>query len=464
MSRLSRAVNTFFGVLAFCLVVAAAAGAYFFYQEKQKLDEAQARDSLQRADLLARKLEKRTLPAQYAAEVEQAKKDLELAQGIFRKRQYGPCLQQVEDVMSRLRPIEGEMENPRESARLLASAGGCTVRRASALQGEALKEGGEVRMGDGVETGGDGSLLLSFPNGESLALQPGSALELMSLPGQAGETAVAVRLSRGSLYYRSPRVVRDEYACRVEAGGGAARSRSGSAFWVSASGSEGFDVQALEGEVHVSLGKVSGELRGGLEAQTASVSQSGVKAGAPLMAPPQTLTPAEGQIFRVRSGASATVPLRWEPSRASAVRVQIADNPLFAKGLRMDGTVTGLSASVGALPEGTYYWRLRSACGEGRGFWGSAVRFSVFGVQGEPRTPADWVLDVEATPVGDSVLLKGSVKPRVRLTVNEVEVAVDENGTFLGTFTLPARGPKGRPVVVCAFDDKGNEKTWSKSF
>ena|GEM_PF-1554513 len=464
MSRFSRFVNAFFGAVAICLALGLLVGGYLFYEQKRGLDEAQANESLRRAQRLIKELEKGALPPQDASEVEEGKKNLELAEGLLRKGQYGPCAKQVESAMSHLQPVKGEIEAPRESGRVLAAAGGCRVLRGSGAHEEDLQEGGKVKTGDKVETDGDGSLLLSFPNGESLALQPGSALDLAALPGQARESAVKVMLQKGSLVYRTPRVVRKESAGRIEAGGGSLQPQPGSAFQASASGLDGFEVQVFEGEVHVSYGQTSADLRGGLEAQTAVVGKAGIREGAPLMAPPQSATPAEGQIYRIRAGSAKAVQLQWEPSRASAVRVQVACNPLFAKGVFLDTTVSGQTAGTGPLKEGTYYWRLKSDGAEGRSFWGQPTRFGVLGVEGEPKTRPDWVLDVEATSVGDSVLLKGTVKPRVRVTVNDVEVSVDRNGTFLGTFTLPARGPQGRPVTVCAFDEKGNEKTWKKNY
>jgi hypothetical protein len=148
----------------------------------------------------------------------------------------------------------------------------------------------------------------------------------------------------------------------------------------------------------------------------------------------------------------------------ASVRVQVADNPLFARGVILDQSVSGASAKVGPLKAGAYYWRLRASSAEGRSFWSSPAKFRVLGLPGERKTPEGWRLEVEATPVGDSLLVKGSIQPRVLVTVNDVEVAVGEEGTFVGSFPLPQRGPEGRCVTVCAFDEKGNEKSWEKTF
>lgn len=464
MSRFSRFVNAFFGAVAICLALALLVGGYLFFKQKRELDEVQARESLHRAQSLVKELEKKALPRQDALEVEEAKKNLELAEGLFRKGQFGPCGQQVESAMAHLQPVKGEMEFSHESGRILASAGTCKVRRGSEAREEALQAGGEVRAEDDIETGSDGNLLVTFPNGESLALLPNSVLGLTTLPGQARESAVKVNLQKGSLVYRCPRVVRKESAGRAEAGGGALQAQPGSSYQVSARGPDGFEVQVYEGEVRVSCGQASADIRGGLEAQSAIVGKAGIHEGPSLMAPPQGASPLEGQLYRVKAGSTQFVRLRWEPSQAASVHVQVADNPLFVRGLLLDQTVSGQTADVGPLKPGTYYWRLRSAVAEGRGFWGAPTRFCILGIEGEPKTPPDWVLDVDATSVGDSVLLKGTVKPKVRVTVNDVEVSIDREGTFLGTFVLPARGPEGRQVTVCAFDEKGNEKTWKKNF
>lgn len=214
----------------------------------------------------------------------------------------------------------------------------------------------------------------------------------------------------------------------------------------------------------MSCGPASADLHGGIEGQTATVRTAGIQEGAPLAAPPQRVAPADGQVYRVRAGAAQEIRLQWEPSRSSSARVQVANNPLFAKGIHLDKTVSGQTSCASQLKEGTYFWRLRSEGTTNQAFWSGPTRFNVLGVEGGTKTPPSWILEVDTTAVEDSVLLKGRVKPRVRVTVNDLEVSVDKDGTFLGTFPLPPRGPEGRLVTVRAFDQKGNEKTWTKSF
>lgn len=463
MSRLSRFFNLFFGVLAVCLILAIAAGGYYFHRRQVELDARQARDTLDRVQSLIRELERGGLPERYVRELEESKSSVEFAEGLLRKGQYRQCTAEVERVMDRLRPIQGEMENPREEARVAALAGSCEVRRSGASVGKPLVAGGGVRVGDEVETLAGGQALLQLPNEESVVLDPFSALRLEALPGQGAEASGTVKLLKGGLFFRTPHRVQAESSCRVLAASAELRAQPGSACWVALSGSEAVSVQALEGAVEVSCGKDVNTLSGGLEAQTATFSPGGMIRGPSLTAPPHPDSPAEGTLYRIRPGETRTADLKWDATRVPAARVQVSDNPLFARGVIFDQTVSGSSVKTGPLKAGAYYWRLRTASGEGRSFWSSPAGFRIMGLPSARTTPSGWVLEVEATAVGDSLLLKGKVTPRALVTVNDVEVAVDQEGAFMGTFPLPPRGPKGRRVAVCAFDEKGNEKVWEKS-
>jgi hypothetical protein len=464
MSRLSRLFNWFFGVLVVCLLMTIAGGGYYFHRRQVQLDAKQAHDTLERARVLIRDLEESALAERHQKALRESRDSVDYADGLLKKGRYRECTAEVEGVMDRLRPLQGEMENPREGGRIVALVGGCALLRRGAALPEPLMAGAEVREGDELESRSDGQALLQLPNGETAAIEPSSALRIESLPGLGREGFAAVRLVRGGMVFHSPPRVRAEHACRVLAAPGELRAQPGSRFSVEVTGPDSLAVKAYEGVVQVRGGLADETVRGGLEAETATLTPRGLARGPALTAPPHPETPADGTLYRVRPGESRYTALVWDASRVGTARVQVADNPLFARGVILDKSVSGGSAQVGPLAAGAYFWRLRASSGEGRSFWSSPARFRVMGLPGERKAPDGLQLEVEATPVGDSLLVKGKVHPRALVTVNDVEVTVGEEGTFVGTFPLPPRGPRGRSVTVCAFDEKGNEKVWEKVF
>ena len=464
MSRLSRLFNWFFGVLVVCLLMVIAGGGYYFHRRQVQLDATQARDAIERARALIRDLEGSALAERHPKALKESRDSVDYADGLLKKGRYRECTAEVEGVMDRLRPLQGEMENPREGGRIVALAGVCAVLRRGAASPEPLTEGAEVREGDEVESRSDGQALLQLPNGETAAIEPSSALRIEGLPGQGRDAFAAVRLVRGGMVFHSPPRVRAEHACRVLASHGELRAQPGSTFAVAVTGPDSLAVKAYEGAVQARGGLADETLRGGLEAETATLTPRGLTRGQALTAPPHPETPADGTLYRIRPGENRYTALSWDATRVATARVQVADNPLFARGVILDRSVSGGSAQVGPLAAGAYYWRLRASSAEGRSFWSSPAKFRLMGLPGERKTPDGWKLEVEATPVGDSLLVKGKVHPRVLVTVNDVEATVGEDGTFVGTFPAPPRGPGGRSVTVCAFDEKGNEKVWEKRF
>jgi hypothetical protein len=79
-----------------------------------------------------------------------------------------------------------------------------------------------------------------------------------------------------------------------------------------------------------------------------------------------------------------------------------------------------------------------------------------------PKIQRTLKLSVEATPIGDGVILQGSTDPGVMVSVNDLEIPVNTDGSFSKILLFGEVG--GHMVQVRAFDDEGNETTWRKQF
>ena len=69
---------------------------------------------------------------------------------------------------------------------------------------------------------------------------------------------------------------------------------------------------------------------------------------------------------------------------------------------------------------------------------------------------------MDATPIGDGLILQGSTDPGVSVSVNDIEIPVSADGTFSKIILFADVGTQ--TVHVRAFDDEGNEKIWRKNF
>jgi Glucodextranase, domain B len=69
---------------------------------------------------------------------------------------------------------------------------------------------------------------------------------------------------------------------------------------------------------------------------------------------------------------------------------------------------------------------------------------------------------VDATPIGDGVILQGLTDPGVSVSVNDLEIPVNTDGSFSKIILFGE--PGGHSIVVRAFDNEGNEQVWRKQF
>ena len=135
---------------------------------------------------------------------------------------------------------------------------------------------------------------------------------------------------------------------------------------------------------------------------------------------------------------------------------------LFSTLLTPEREVKAPTITVDGLPSGTYYWRVRSAGSDAKAFWSSIYRFRILQVFQRPRIQRELKLTVVATPIGDGVIIQGTTDPGVSVSVNDLEIPVNADGTFSKIVLFSDVGTQA--VQVRAFDDEGNEKIWRKSF
>jgi hypothetical protein len=462
MGRFARNVNIFFSALAVFLAVGVVAGIYYIYVTGHRQEKADAGRAVNRAQALAGRVEQEDAARRYAGQLSAAKADVQDARASYKGGRYKDARASAEKALSVLRPIEGELETPREMPSIKAVAGSLSIISPSGSL--AAKEGANVVPGDRLISGGTGTALLDFPNQEQVYLRPNSSLRLNSITAGRSGSGVDVTLLTGSLLYRSPDIVSADATGLIHSGGADVSLAPGSVCLVVLRGGDRTDVQVRSGGATVGNASGSRELKAGVDAVGIRTTAKTFETDYALAIPPAGAQPIRGRVFRTSPGRTKTVRLDWERALNASVRVQVSKSPLFSGPLALDKTVSGSSTTVGGLAAGFYFWRLRSVGGNRDTFWSWPIWFRVLEAPLKTQSPPGWRLSADATVLGDVVLVRGKVSPVVYVTVNDVQVDVNKDGTFSRTFSLAGPAGKKQAVTVCAFDGTGNEKCWSKDF
>lgn len=181
-----------------------------------------------------------------------------------------------------------------------------------------------------------------------------------------------------------------------------------------------------------------------------------------LIPPPIAESPKDQQIVRVDDPIHHPMSFEWKGGGTSATRFQISAKPLFSSLLAPDQSVQGGQITLDGLPAGTYYWRLRAQGDEKKTFWSPIYRLRLLQIVQRPPIVRNLKLTVDATPIGDGVILQGTTDPGVSVSVNDLEIPVNTDGSFSKIILFGDVG--GHSIVVRAFDSEGNEQVWRKQF
>jgi hypothetical protein len=165
----------------------------------------------------------------------------------------------------------------------------------------------------------------------------------------------------------------------------------------------------------------------------------------------------DGEIFRPASASPPySVKLEWEGGSGSGTRVQVSAKALFTKVLG-EKIVSEKYITLDGLTAGTFYWRIRAQGDDAKTFWSRTQKFRIVAPIQKPTIKRDIKLVVESTPIGDGAILQGSTDPGVAVSVNNLEIPVNADGSFNKIVLFADAGTQ--QIVVRAFDDQGNEKS-----
>lgn len=449
MTILARRLNLLFWGLSVVVLLAAAGWGLHLFRLHREAERTAAAAAVRKGKALQSDLSGR-LGSEKA--LTEAGGLLAEAETLMARNRHQEARQRAEEALLLLEPLVGRLEAPPAVGRVEAGDG---VVQVEGGRDRPLGMGAEIPSGAAIQAGPAG-LLLVLPGDQSLALGPGALGVVVSAGGDTGGPVVEPRRGRFSAVV--PQSVFPGKGLSLRAGAVEAVLAPGGA-------SEG---EVQEGGLLLDIHRGSCLLRGpfgeqtvtaGLRTRRLRLEEGGPRILEERAAAPAPEAPLDGTVFWAASpgAGGAPVVLRWEPSAASRVAVQVSSSPLFESGVVRQGESENRSLALGTLPPGRYFWRLR-ALWPSQGPWSPPMAFRVL-LPSPEAPPSDWKLAVDATPLGDAAVVRGSVTPRLEVTVNGRLVPVGDGGEFTGTFPL---GP-GREVEVVAFDGTGRRLLWRQT-
>ncbi|MGC8762653.1 MAG: hypothetical protein ACP5VN_03310 [Acidobacteriota bacterium] len=452
-----------YALVGILLALVVVLGGGFLYIRWKGNPQIQAERALSRAQRLIDSLDGASSDPALMPTLNQAKTMLAQGRSEYAEGRYPKARQIALDIIETLKDLQASSPSGQKYATLVETEGNVEVKRTGQHLFSSAKERMILEDGDIVRTGQNSFAKIKYHNGQFQVVAPDSLVVIQSLSSTPdGASRVEVALKQGFVETQTPETMTPKDQSIITTDTAKVRPAPASRVGIA---------QSPTGETTASIFAGAGEIESGGRTQRVEAGTSGVvvrasagtvSAPEPLVAPPVADFPKDQQILRVEDPVHTPLTFQWKGGSGGPVRFQLSARPLFSSLVAPDQVLKENRLTVEGLPPGTYYWRLKSESGAEKSFWSPIYRFRLLQIYQRPRIQRDLKLIVEATPIGDGVILQGSTDPGVSVSVNDLEIPVNADGSFSKIYLFSDVGTQS--VVVRAFDEEGNEKFWRKQF
>jgi hypothetical protein len=306
--------------------------------------------------------------------------------------------------------------------------------------------------GDLVQTGTDGYARVTFADGTSYTVKPGTLITVEeNLMASNKPTSVAVRINVGQVdlatgNWSSPG---SKAAVSVEDAKAELRPNSRAAVKL--------DKDTKESEIVVSTG--SAEVRRGQEQvevtqyQKVNIPTTGSISKSDVLAPPELVEPINLTPIIAENPKSAAVHFEWKPVQdAASYSLRISTTNMFTKIVKEVPKVSGTGVDLTGLDAGDYFWNVTATSGKKLSSDVSETYKFTLVAQGKTQ---DMLLEIQNTQlVGHAVEISGRTEPGAALIINGQPVPnIARDGTF-HHFTEPLL-PGEHTIVVIGQNRRG---------
>jgi len=451
-------------IVALVVLIGGGLGGGYFYWRHSTNPQVKAERALTKAQHLIESLEGPDASEAVRQSLVQARATLEQARAEYTAQRYPKAFALANDLVNTLKDLQNTNPSSQRLAVLVSQEGTVEVKKANQHLFSSAKENALLEDGDIVKTSRSSYAKIKYPNGQYQTISPDSLVVIQALSVTAqGGSRVEVALKQGRVETVTSEAMTPADESVIKAGNTQIRPGGGARVGVSQTEGGETTTSVFTGSTQVESGGHTERVEAGATGVSVITAASGGFLGTTsLVAPPSVVSPRDQQVLRVDDPAHTPISFEWRAGGTPEVVFQLSAKPLFSSLLTTEQTLKGERITVDGLPAGSYYWRVRSTGAEDKTYWSPTNRFRIIQVFQRPRVQRDLRLEVEATPIGDGVILKGRTDPGVSVAINELEVPVSADGTFS---KIELFGDKGsQPVQVRAFDEEGNEKIWRKVF
>ncbi len=452
-----RDIYLILGIVGAILVLAV--GGYIWYQ-KMGNPRSKAESKIEKAERKLKEAEQSTSVSQ--SNLKLARENVENAKVAFEKEHYGPAANFAAEAIKILENVNIESDN----IALLAEVDGTVeVKKANAHIFRVAKKNEMLGEGDIVKTAPGSSGKIKYPNGVYDELFPNSYIIIENLKKKAGGgTLVKTKLEQGTVEKQTPDDMNPNDESVIETANAKFKSGPASRLSVERSEGKGTKAKALRGEIEAQIGSETRKLSAVNRGISVNISEIGSVDISELIPPPTPLQPRADQIIQLEDPTSASIIFEWEnPSRVPVI-FQLSSKPIFLEKSFVERKIPSNQSNIklNGLSPGTYYWRVRTEGDKDKCYWSTSQKFKILQKIKAPKIERNLKLEVSSTPLGDGVIIRGKTNPGVHVSVNDIEISINTDGSFNKIVLFSEFG--NQLVVVRAFDDQGNEKIWQKSF
>jgi len=341
--------------------------------------------------------------------------------------------------------------NPQTQAKFVNLDGKVQVKKVSSVQWVEADYRTSLDKGDLVQTGSDGYARVSFADGTSYTVKPGTLItvEENSMVNNK-PTSSAVRINTGAVDLSTPNLSPGSKAI-VSVEDARAELRPNSRAAVKS------DQDTKESEITVSNG--SAQVQRGADQvevtqyQKVNIPQGGPRSKSDVLAPPELLEPINLTSIIAENPRNTAVHFEWKPVRdATSYSLRISTTSMFTKIVKEAPKVSGTSVDVTGLDPGDYFWNVTATSTKKESSDVSETYKFTLVVQGKAQ---EMLLEIQDTHlVGRAVEITGRTEPGAALIINGQPVPnIAKDGTFRH-FTEPLL-PGEHTIVVIGQNRRG---------
>jgi hypothetical protein len=451
-----RDVYMIIGVIIALIVIAGGGFLYYHFIGNPKV---RAEKAIERADKRLEETINQGVGTD--ANIRLVRQNISKAKESFQSSNYGQALKLANEALETLKSISEQGGG--SFASLVDMDGEVEIKKANAHIFQKAKKGVMLSEGDIVKTSVGATAKIKYPNSEYHDVFSDSFYLIEKLKTVGDSTEVQAKLEQGSIEKITPPDMNPKDQSIISTENAQFKSDKASRLSVEKKEGEGTKAQVLSGKVTAKIGQETREINAEIKAMALNISESGSVQMSELISPPKPVQPRAEQIIQLEDPSSTEIIFEWESNQNGNAIFQLSPKPIFQRDTTIvDKTLSTNNLKIKGLLPSTYYWRVRTAGNEDKCYWSTSQRFKIVQKIKAPKIERNIKLDVTATMLGDGVILRGSTNPGVHISVNDIEIPVNGDGSFSKIIIFSDLGTQ--VIVVRAFDDQGNEKIWQKSF